>query len=72
MFKVVIDVGKNFQIEEVKIGDMLENFFYTVSEFQRPYAWRKEQQSDLIKDIVDSLAKNRNNGHFDFSIQNFF
>lgn len=69
--KLTID-KKNFQIEEIRIDEMLKKAFYNVSDFQRPYAWEKEQQSDLIKDIVNNLDIEKNGSKYSYSLRPYF
>lgn len=49
-----------FSAREESIRTLLTgvNNVYKISRFQRPYAWGKKQQEDLILDIINALSKN--------------
>lgn len=50
----------DFSAEQKDISYLLTgtNRTYTVSKFQRPYAWEEKHQIDLLEDIIGALEKN--------------
>ncbi|WP_249958847.1 DUF262 domain-containing protein [Enterococcus sp. LX10] len=58
--------------KQIKISDLFNNKFYNVSDFQRPYAWGKEQQDELVKDLVDNLSVNKEGGQYTYQFQEYF
>ncbi|MFQ6835526.1 MAG: DUF262 domain-containing protein [Enterococcus faecalis] len=58
--------------KQIKISDLFNNKFYNVSDFQRPYAWEKEQQDELVKDLVDNLSVNKEGKQYTYQFQEYF
>lgn len=68
-----MEAEKNeFKIANEQISQIFSNRFYTISDFQRSYAWEKEQQDDLVKDIVNNLKVKKNASKYSFQTQSYF
>ena len=66
------DKKNEFNVVEEKINQVFNERFYNISDFQRSYAWEKEQQDDLVKDIVINLKSEKQDNKYIFQIQNYF
>lgn len=62
----------NFDIEIKNIGKLFKDKFYTISDFQRSYAWEKEQQDDIVKDMVNNLKSTKDGKHYEYLSQEYF
>lgn len=68
-----MNADKNeFKIVEEKICKIFGERFYGISDFQRSYAWEKEQQDDLVKDIVNNLRIEKQDNNFSFQTKSYF
>lgn len=66
------DKKNEFNVVEEKINQVFNERFYNISDFQRSYAWEKEQQDDLVKDIVINLKSEKQDNKYIFQTQNYF
>ncbi|MEG0619012.1 MAG: DUF262 domain-containing protein [Bacilli bacterium] len=65
-----MSANQNFKAKDTTIGELLnkDSIVYTVSRFQRPYAWGIKQQEELLKDLVNAIVNVDN----EYSTGSFF